>query len=207
MPTRNIVKNYGAGHYYHVYNRGVNKDNIFIDESDYWMFLSLFKRHLSPVNNFDKYGREFPNHSKIVELVEFCLMPNHYHLLLFNLESEGVEKLMRSVMTSYSMYFNKRHGRVGSLFQNHFLGSLVNSDEYLWQVSRYIHLNPLDIGKDPFNYEFSSLAYYKGEKSAEWVHPESLVDSSKSADEYMRFVKENVDYHKEYKELRSYLAN
>jgi putative transposase len=207
MPSRNIVKEYGAGNYYHVYNRGVNKQPIFIDEVDYATFLGLLKRYLSPETTTDSYGRAVVNYSEQVELVSYCLMPNHYHLLFYLIEDQGIELCMRSTMTAYSMYFNKRHGRVGSLFQNHFLASRVSDDAYYWHVSRYIHLNPLDIGKDPFTYPYSSLQHFLGKKRSTWVHPECYVTNEQEAIAYGKFVKDYQDAHRELKIIKHLLAN
>ena len=190
MPTKNIVKVYGADQYYHVYNRGVAKTNIFLDRHDYEHMLGLFKRHLLVKPTFDKERRKRPNYYNDVEVIAYCLMPNHYHLLLYLRKAEGAEKLLRSVMTAYSMYFNKRHKRVGSLFQNHFLASRISSEEYLQHVTRYIHLNPEGIGQSYDSYPYSSYAYYMGNKSAEWVHEERLVETADERRKYADFVAE-----------------
>jgi len=207
MPTRNIVKEYGEGEYYHVYNRGVNKSLIFYDEFDYGYFLNLFKKYLSPEPARDSSRRLLPNYAHEVELVAYCLMPNHYHLMFYLKEKQGIEHVMRSVMTAYSMYVNRRHKRVGALFQNHFLASRITNDSYFWQVARYIHLNPLDIHQSPLNYPYSSIEYIRGSKSAEWLHASHLVGSS---DERRRFVDSLYDgeeYHELYHNLRHELAN
>src|SRR5450830_63642 len=125
MPTRNKVKQYGEDEYYHVYNRGVNKDLIFREDEDYWYFLRLFKRHLSPANDTDRYGRIVKKHHENIELVAFCLMPNHFHLLVYLKKSNGLVNLMRSIMTSYTMYFNKKYKRKGHLYQDVFLASRI----------------------------------------------------------------------------------
>lgn len=190
MPTKNIVKVYGADQYYHVYNRGVAKTNIFLDRHDYEHMLGLFKRHLLVKPTFDKERRKRPNYYSDVEIVAYCLMPNHYHLLLYLKKAEGAEKLLRSVMTAYSMYFNKKYKRVGSLFQNHFLASRISSEGYLQHVTRYIHLNPEGIGQSYVSYPYSSYDYYTGTKSAEWVHEERLVETPDERCQYADFVAE-----------------
>ncbi|MCB9821930.1 transposase [Candidatus Nomurabacteria bacterium] len=170
MPSRNRVKDYGAGVYYHLYNRGNNKDVIFQDSQDYAVFLNLIKRHLSPVETTDKLGRPYRNLSKEVELLAFCLMPNHYHLLIYQHTQEGMTQLLRSVATAYSGYYNKKYQRVGRLFQDAFKASAVDSDTYLEHISRYIHLNP----KDWKTWEWSSLPYYLHQKTADWVKHEEI---------------------------------
>ena len=113
MPSRNVLKRYGDQTYYHIYNRGVEKRNVFREDIDYLVLLNYIKEALLPepeippdtplikiklVNHFDKN----------IELVAFCLMPNHYHLLLKQANKDSMEKFMRSVFTRYSMYFNKK---------------------------------------------------------------------------------------------------
>ncbi len=207
MPSKNIIKQYGAGEYYHVYNRGVAKMDIFREEADYTYMLHLLKRHLSSDVTYDKFGREIPNYSDKIDLVAFCLMPNHYHFMVYLKDAQGLVLLMRSVMTSYSMYFNKKYKRVGGLFQNHFLAVRVTSDEYFWHVSSYIHLNPVDIGRDYRLYSFSSWPYFTDEKDAEWVHEEHFVLDDESRADYAEFVAGYEDRRKELNEMKHLLAH
>lgn len=206
MPTRNIIKNYGAGEYYHAYNRGVDKMDIFRSPEDYDVLLGLFKRYLSPERVYDIYRSPLPNYRDRVELIAYCLMPNHYHLLLYLREEDGIELLMRSVMTAYSRYFNKKYARVGTLFQNHFLAARITSDAYLWHVSRYIHLNPLDIGENPRSYPYSSIGYYRGDKTAIWLNVEKLVDTPEERMRYLTEVGDNQEYHMLRSQLKYLLA-
>lgn len=134
-------------------------------------------------------------------------MPNHYHLLLYLKEKEGVEHLMRSVMTAYSRYFNTRYDRFGTLFESHFLASRITSDEYLFHVSQYIHLNPLDIKHTPATYNFSSVGYFVGEKKAEWLHPEHIVESSAEKEQYRSALVEGSAYHELLHQIKHELAN
>jgi putative transposase len=115
MPTRHIVKTYLPHQYYHVFNRGWNKTKIFIDEQDYLYFESLFARHLGDVIMLDKTGKPYRDHSNDVRLNAYCLMGNHFHLLLYQYSEHGVRDLMISILTAYTMYFNRRHGRRGPL--------------------------------------------------------------------------------------------
>lgn len=206
MPVRNSVKEYGSEQYYHVYNRGVNKQSIFLDELDYFYFLSLFKRHLNKEESLDKYGRAFTNYRDEVELVAYCLMPNHYHLLVYLKEPEGLVRLMRSVMVAYTMYFNKKYKRVGGLFQGVFLASRITTDFYLWHVSRYIHLNPIDLGEDFKTYTYSSIDYFLGNKHAEWLSSERLVETDIEHQKYAEFVSDYEEMHKDLKHLKKLLA-
>ncbi|OGY10268.1 MAG: hypothetical protein A3H88_00210 [Candidatus Blackburnbacteria bacterium RIFCSPLOWO2_02_FULL_44_9] len=129
MPARNSVKIYVEGGCYHVYNRGVDKRDIYLDDQDYRVFLSFIKQYLSPVEpNFthplsDVTGfhpvrlRQLKSFYGDVELLAYCLMPNHFHLLLRQATKDGMAEFLRALATSYVMYFNKKYERQGALFQ------------------------------------------------------------------------------------------
>lgn len=208
MPKRNAVKEYGAGEYYHVYNRGNSRMDIFREAEDYLFMLSLFKRYLAVRNKGSLHidGHQRPNYSDKVELVAYCLMPNHYHLMVYLLDASGLEGMMRSVMTAYSMYFNRKYKHSGSLFEGRFLASRIKTDAYYWQVSRYIHLNPLDIKKDYRSYPYSSVQYYVGNWQASWMHPEHVVSSGEMRESYAQELMANQNWHNECKRLRYILA-
>jgi len=207
MPRRNIIKQYGAGEYYHVYNRGAAKANIFNDDTDYRFLLNLFKRHLSKDITKDRFGRESPNYRDRVELVAYCLMPNHYHLMVYLLEDDGLEKLMRSVMTSYSRYFNRKYRRSGTLFQNQFLAVRIPTESYFWHISRYIHLNARDLPGQYMHYPYSSIGYFLGEKTAEWVHPERIVETASEREQYAVFMRDYEMKQDELKNIKKILAD
>jgi putative transposase len=207
MPKRNILKTYGENEYYHVYNRGANRQDIFVEPDDFYYFLSLFKRHLSYENDSqDTRGRVFLKYFDELELVAFCLMPNHFHLLFYLKDTNGLVHLMRGIMTSYTMYINKKYKHTGRLCEGVFLASRINRESYLWHVSRYIYLNPLDAGFDYRDYQYSSIDYLTGKKHADWVHPERLVETEKEKDEYLDFLSDYIATHKELKYLKNVLA-
>lgn len=211
MPARNRVKHYEADVYYHVYNRGTDKQAIFHDEADYFYMLSLFRRHLAgpkdgDIQRQDKYGRKFVNFADEIELAAFCLMPTHFHLLVYLKQPEGLVHLMRSVMTAYTMYFNRKYHRTGGLYQGVFLAVPIRQAIYLWHVGRYIHLDPTNIGEDYTFYPFSSLDYFAGKKKASWLHEDRLVASVAERNEYLDFVADYLHDHKEHALLRNLLA-
>lgn len=115
MPSRHIEKIYGEDCYYHIFNRGVNRRDIFKDKNDYAVFLNLIKRYLSPEPIKDKQGREYPSYNNQIKLLAYCLMPNHYHLLVLQSDKEAMTKLMKSVCTAYTMYFNKKYQKSWTL--------------------------------------------------------------------------------------------
>ena len=122
-------------------------------------------------------------------------MPNHYHLLLFQHENEkALEQLCRSVMTAYAMYYNQKYNRIGPLFQGRYRASRIDEDPYLYHISRYVHLNPLDIGEPFKTYEYSSYAQYcQNQESYLKKHHvlDLFVDTS-----YTSFVEEYVSIFK-----------
>lgn len=141
---------------YHIYNRGVEKRNIFGDDKDRFRFVhDLFEfNDTKPALNLNYYfGKQSmevePQYTRkprklLVEILAFCLMPNHYHLLLRQKLENGIITFMQKLGTGYTMYFNQKYERVGSLFQGRFKAVLVNKDAHLLYLPHYIHLNPLD---------------------------------------------------------------
>lgn len=202
MPTKNRIKNYAPQSYYHVYNRGVNKRNIFLDDSDYSVFLNLFKRYLSD-DSPDRFNRIYKNLSDEVKLLAFCLMPTHFHLLIYQEKQTGMTNLLQRVMTSYSIYFNKKYRRVGPLFQDIYKASRISSDGYLQHISRYIHLNP-ERWRD---WKFSSLDFYLGNKQAEWLDQKILLELFEDQNEYLDFVSDYEDHKRSLEAIRSELAD
>ncbi|MBI2032741.1 MAG: transposase [Candidatus Levybacteria bacterium] len=184
MPSKNIIKTYVEGGYYHIYNRGVEKREIFKDESDCRIFLHCIMLYLSPVDEIlQKYPdkiriRRFikSNLSEEVELLCFALMPNHFHFLIKQNSKDGIIKFMRRLMTSYVMYFNKKYQRVGTLFQGRYKAVNIDRDEYLLHLTRYIHLNPFEINSDINFKEFSSYIYYTSSKHPSWIKPKEILD-------------------------------
>lgn len=204
MPSKNLIRQFAPDSYYHIYNRGVEKRDIFLDNEDYTVFLNILKRHLSPESQQDRYGRQFENLSEGLELLAFCLMPNHFHLFVYqHSDGEAFTKLMRRVAVAYTGYFNKKYHRVGPLFQSAFKAKRIESDDYLQHISRYIHLNPRSYAR----YEWSSLPYYTGKSSAGWVRPGRVLEFFKNQKEYMKFVDDYKDYKATLDEVKTFLSN
>ncbi|MCX6704229.1 MAG: transposase [Candidatus Woesebacteria bacterium] len=187
MPSRNSIKVYVAGGFYHIYNRGVEKRIIFEDEQDYKVFLKNLKEILSPPDPsaantiFSLRGQSYKavktplkNYSKEIDLCAYCLMPNHFHLLIKQMKRTSLEGFMRALMTRYSMYFNKRYDRVGSLFQGRYKAVLVENEIYLLHLSKYIHLNPAEYAKDLVN-SYSSYADYLKLRQTRWIKPSFVL--------------------------------
>lgn len=187
MPARNRIKTYVEGGFYHVYNRGVNRMEIFKDERDEGVFLSYLKTYLLDKDKEElrknKLMKELAlnNFFSRIDLVAYCLMTNHYHFLI---RQEGVEDLtsfMKSLMTRYSQYFNKRYRRVGPIFQGRYKAVLVESEEQLNHLSRYIHLNPV-MGSQQrkrtvlLRSRPSSYPNFLREVNQPWIKPNVVLD-------------------------------
>lgn len=202
MPSRNLVRAYASDSYYHIYNRGVNKRKIFLDSDDFAVFLNLLKRYLDSKPTKDNKGREYEWLHRRIELLAFCLLPNHFHLLIYQHDPKAVTRLMVGVLTSYTGYFNKKYKRLGPLFQSAYKASRINNEEYLMHISRYIHLNPTEYK----SWEFSSLSYFLGNKQAGWVSPQRVLDMFEK-EEYPGFLKDYEGYKKTLDEIKRELAN
>lgn len=185
MPAKNSIKTYVDNSYYHLYNRGVEKRTIFQDEKDYKVFLSYLQFYLTEPFRGES-PKSFPsqallNHTKNIQLIAYCLMPNHFHLFIKQGEKDSINHFMRSLLTRYSMYFNKCYKRVGSLFQGPYKAAYIDNEMQYLYLSKYIHRNPLDLPgyEKPYrliDYPYSSYRNYLGIIHQNWVHPQEIVE-------------------------------
>ncbi len=203
MPSRNVLKIDIPSAYYHVYARGNNRMLIYQDKEDYTVFLNLFKRYLSKQPVANPYGEEYPHLYGKLELLTYCLMSNHFHLLLYQEQEGTMTQLMRGIMTTYSRYFNKKYNRSGPLFETRYKAALITNDVYLQHISRYIHLNP----KQWQTYPYSSLHFYLDKQKADWVKPKRILDLFDSKAEYSAFIADYEDHKKALKDIKHELAN
>ena len=195
MAAKNSLKIYLQDGYYHLYNRGVAKNDIFLGPQDYSVFLSYLKEYLSPPIpptpeelKLMEYTYFRKNYHESINLLAFCLMPNHFHLLVKQNEARAIESFMRSLLIRYSTYFNRHYQRVGHVFQDVYKGVLVNQEGYFLWLSRYIHRNPLELlknGERLSEYEYSSYPVYLGMRENEWVNSQEILGSIK---DYKSFV-------------------
>lgn len=218
MPAKNVIRVDVENGYYHVYNRGVEKRLIFQDEQDCKVFLNYLKEYLSPVPDVTNLKKQtftingsvykgFPhaprNYNGKVELIAYCLMPNHFHLLVHQIEKGMVSNLLRSLCTRYSMYFNKKYKRVGPLLQGPYRSIAVNEENYLLHLSKYIHLNPYKYF-DNLEDAFSSYGEYIGLRKTDWVKSNVILqyfdnaklDFLKGVNTYKSFVLNNEEINK-----------
>ena len=139
---------------YHIYNRGTEKRIVFISCADYERFLMLMYLCNQEERLDERIHRqtfrqalECPRGAPLVDIVAYCLMPNHFHLILREISGNGISRFMQRVITGYTMYFNKKHERSGALFQGRFKAVHVQNDRYLQYLMAYIHLNPTALTK------------------------------------------------------------
>ena len=200
MPIKNTIKVYDAPAFYHIYNRGAGNQVIFRDDQDRNKFLSIIARHLDPDETTTKTdGCEYEKYD--IELVAYCLMGNHFHLLVFQESDPGaLTQMMRSVATAYTMYFNRKYKQFGHLFQSAFKASLITNDAYLLHITRYIHMNP----RNYLRYRWSSISAYLGEEAPSWLHPERINNMPTS--EYRMFLQSYEGKKAELELLKEQLA-
>ena len=200
-------QSFAPGEFYHLYNRGTDKRIIFANKKDYEHFLFLmYVCNTTKSIELRNVKEDFDREEIIVDIGSYCLMPNHFHILIHEKIEGGISKYMLKLMTSYSMYFNKKYRHTGKLYEGAFLAARIDNDAYLWQVSRYIHLNPIDAGYDFQHYKYSSIEYFTGNKRASWMHSERLVETEHDRQEYLEFVSDYETMHKDMKYLKNILA-
>ena len=178
MPSNRKVV-FANGEYYHIFNRGVEKRPTFttkyeflraVDSINFYRFGNLpirYSKYLSlDKNKKAEFLKNLNDKELQVEIVAYCLMGNHFHLLLKQLKENGIVKFMAKFTNSYTKYFNTKHERVGPLFQGVFKAVHIESDEQLLHLSRYVHLNPVTnfkIKADELgSYQWSSYPQYLG---------------------------------------------
>lgn len=206
---------------YHIYNRGVEKRKVFLSDHDYLRFVNnLFEfNDQNPVLNNSYYSqfksievqpRYLKPKKSLVEVLVFTLMPNHFHLLLKQKTKNGIIKFMQKLGTGYSMYFNKKYNRVGSLFQGRFKAVLVSKDSHFIHLPFYIHSNPLDLSKpnrvsipiSPIkfleSYKWSSFQDYTGKNNFPMITSrETILEFFGGEKEYKKATIEWLEERKE----------
>jgi putative transposase len=150
MATRSF--SFAVDEFYHIYNRGVEKRTIYQDPQDYKRFMELLyvantsgPTDLRDIKSNHDNVYDWERDNPLVAIGVYCLMPNHFHILLTPLQENGVSIFMNKVCTSYAMYFNKKYQRSGTLFEGKFKAKHVGTDEYLKYLFSYIHLNPVKL--------------------------------------------------------------
>jgi putative transposase len=217
------------GEIYHIYNRGVDKRNIFLDESDKYRFVhDLFEfNDKNPAKNLTIYLKNNANkevglpklkggsREMMVEILAYCLMDNHFHLMVRQKTENGITEFMRKLGTGYTNYFNKKYDRSGSLFQGKFKSVNLNNNAHFLYLPIYIHLNPLDFNYPEWregkiknykkavdfleNYKWSSYIDYIGKKNFPSIlSRDFLLDRFDNSTEKLK--KETINWIKSFNE-------
>ncbi len=186
---------------YHIYNRGVEERSVFSSSKDCERFLNTFLYYQKdgvPLRFSFKKGfplEKFAKLPNLIEIIGYCLMPNHFHFLLRQKKDKGITSFLSKATNSYTRYFNVLHKRIGPLFQGSFKAKRIEDDNQLLHVSRYIHLNPVvsfvvnDLNKYPYS---SYLEYIHGVDNI--CRKNIVMDQFPSREKYQQFVLDQVDY-------------
>jgi len=192
-------KEFAPNTYYHVYNRGVAKQDIFLDNTDYSFFLHRLKEGILPNDEEVLFNNKKDTRRKLLppdsfELVCYCLMPNHFHLLIKQLKEVPISTLILKLCTSHSMYFNKKYSRVGSLFQGTFKAIAVENNDYLFWLSLYIHQNPIEAGivNDLSAWPWSSYLDYVGRRDGILCEKSIILEQLKTSSNYEKMMDREV---------------
>ena len=194
--------------YYHIYNRGVDKRNIFSDHEDLLRFFESMSEFnsLSAIgsiyeNNFRKrkgLKRSSDHKNRLVNFVCFCLNPNHYHFIITPVVEKGIERFMQRLGTGYTMYFNNKYKRTGSLFSGKFKSIHVGDNNYLLHLSAYVNLNSLvhNIKHNDKKFIKSSWSEYSKILNNNFCDKEVILEQFKNRDDYVKFAKDSLEYTK-----------
>lgn len=196
MPVRKEI--FVNNDFYHIYNQGVDKQNIFIDDYD----LKRFIQGLTEFNNTNVIGSIYENSfkrkdssqlgnpvSKLVNLACYCLNPNHFHLVLEQVSDNGIREFLKR-LGGYARYFNLKYKRRGPLFQGRFKAKPVNSDEYLLHLSAYVNLNDKvhQLGNPVSKLvERSSWKEYTDDRVRGICEKSIILDKFKNKEEYKNY--------------------
>ncbi len=166
--------------YFHVYNRGVNREQLFLEQRNYAYFLRRMEQGYDPMH---------------LTIIAYCLMPNHFHLILKQREPGAIPSFMKKVCDGYAKAINRSLDRSGHLFQGPYMMKPIGSDEYLLHLSRYIHLNPVraQLVSRPEQWEFSSYRSYITDDDEGLARISVVMNVSGGAKEYRKFVEGYCD--------------
>ncbi len=205
--------------YYHVFNRGIDRRVTFankreheraIDLLSFYQYTDIPLRYsrysLLPVEKRQNYLGQMIDSGKIVKIVSYCLMPNHFHLLLKQKKEKGIATYIGNFINAYTKYFNTKHERTGPLFQGVFKAVYVETDEQLVHLTRYIHLNPvassLITPEQLSTYPWSSYSACIGLRDDKVVAFETISSIHKMVPDYENFVKDQIAYAKELEKIK-----
>lgn len=207
--------------YYHIFNRGVDKREVFSCDYDYQRFLKsldLFN-NVEPIyslylNDWRKNKglleakplKHLKDARRLVEIIAYCLNPNHFHLILKQLEENGISEFMKRVSGGYTGYYNRKYDRSGSLFQWPFKSSHIDSNELLLYLSVYVNANHQIHSYPEKDWPCSSFLDYTGKRDGKLCNKEIILGQfNNNFSEYEKYLNDNAEYFKEKKEMEKYL--
>ncbi len=208
--------------YYHVYSRSIAQFVIFNSPKDYQRMFNILK--LCQYENFNQrissfleltvktqeeyLGKLKQGNKKLVEIVAYCLMPTHIHLILKQIVDGGISKFMSKTLNCYSRYFNIKYSRTGPLWSGRFKSVVILDDDYLLHLTRYIHLNPTSASlvNNPAEWQYSSLLEYIGRAKHQDICVFDSIVSLKPL-KYKKFVLNQQDYQRELAQIKSFLID
>lgn len=195
-----------TGEFYHIYNRGVDKRIVFSDESDLDRFMKSLEEFnvIEPIGSLyekafaDKqFGGSTSKLEKLVNLVAYCVNPNHFHFILEQVTDKGIEKFMHRLGTGYTRYFNEKEKRSGSLFQGRFKSVLIDSNEYLLHASAYVNLNDrvhqLGGSTSKLVKSRSSWGEYTGDSKSNFCGKDIILEQFRNTKEYQKFAESSIE--------------
>lgn len=219
MPYRKIP--FVTGERYHIFNKSVAGQPIFLDKWDYKRVLEVMQFYCfqNPGLRFSYYNRLqvdlkisfwndlIKNGKKQVTLLAFCFMPNHFHFLLKEAEENGIKTFLSNFQNSYAKYFNTKTERKGAVFLSMFKGVRIITDEQLIHVNRYIHLNPLTSyiiknTNELETYQWSSYIDYLGIRKERIVDKELIMGLLKTTERFRNFTLDQTDYQRELEKIK-----
>jgi putative transposase len=221
MRRKEVLAN---GEVYHIFNRSIADFVIFNNAEEYERMWQLFKYYqientirlsyfLDSRNVQEQGFNNFFNlisrdQENFVQIIAYCLMPTHFHLILKQLKDNGISFYMRKILEGYSTYFNLKYKRRGPLWESKFKNVLVESDEQLLHLTRYIHLNPITVklAEKPDDWHFSSYLEYLGEESEDKAicQYKDILEINPSS--YRKFVNDQISYQRELAKIKSLLV-
>jgi len=202
-----------TGEIYHVYTKSIAEFVVFNTDADFLRIKELFQyyeieKHLVSFSKFKKRNMQQSEKSmidkeKLVQIICYCPMPTHIHLILKQLKDKGITEFMRRVLDSYTRYFNIKHNRKGPLWEGRFKKVIVESDEQLLHLTRYVHLNPVTayIVNNPADWQWSSYQEYLSGKEDGICKYKDILDIK--PDVYKKFVEDRISYQRELAKIKN----
>lgn len=208
MPSQYFIRQFKEGHFYHIYNHGLEQRNLFINHQDYQAFTDLLGYHLSsstaiPYSYIARLkAKTIKDRNRLLDplsyqLISYCLMPDHFHLLLHQslrfTDTNSIPSFIKRICVSYTMYFNKTHKHTGTIFQGKYKSAPIPESQ-LPTLTKFIHLNPLQ--RDPLinlhEYPYSSYRHFLDLEHKQWLHSKAVFNYFPNRHGYQSFVEDSA---------------